>query len=134
VPTLRGIQGLRRSPASGARQSAEKPAWGNPQRFLVVGMLIFVLATLAAGIVYWQTPPARYKTPSEIREMVGKKTTLQRIQYFHDNLLSGIELREREELQAPHERAMLGEVVLGGIGAIGVVLAVVGGVGLVRKR
>jgi hypothetical protein len=132
APTLREMQGLRRVSLTRPSAAAQS-GWGNSQRFLVAGTIIFVLAAVAAVTIYWQIP-TRYKSAEEIRQMVGRKTTWQTVQYFHGELLPGIELREREIYEAPREQALIGVAALAGLGAIGLILAAVGVVGLARKR
>ncbi len=131
---MREVQGLRQ--AADATPAAAQTAWGNPQRFLVAGLVVFLLAAIAAIILYRQLPPrlAGLPSPEEGREFVKGLSPLRTIEFFHKRILPGIEIREPPEFQRRRSRAYIGMAVAAVVGTIGLMLMTVGVAGIVRRR
>jgi hypothetical protein len=133
---MREIQSLRRAPVSDTKLATVKPAWGNPQRFLVVGLAVVLLTAIAATILYMQFP-AHFRglsAPETVRERIKKVSTLTTIRYFHEVILPGIDFPEQPGREGKRSIVYLGMATLAGVGAIGAILAGVGLAGIVRRR
>jgi hypothetical protein len=115
---------------------ATKPAWGNPQRFLVAGVVLFVLAAIAADILYRQFPSLYpgLRSPQAEEQYVKSLSTLETMKYFRMQILPGIEIYQPAEIQNKRARVYLLMAAVAGLGAIGLILATVGVVGIVRRR
>jgi hypothetical protein len=131
---MREVQGLR--PAAGAMPAAAQPAWGNPQRFLVAGLAVFLLAAIAAIILYRQLPPrlAGLPSPEEGRELVKGLPPVDTIRFFRTRIKPGIEIREPPEFQRRRSRVYLGLAATAVVGTIGLILVTVGVAGVIRRR
>ncbi len=136
VPTMREIQALRPAPVAGSMPAAEKPAWGNPQRFLVAGLVVCLLAAIAAVILYTQFPAhfAGIASPEKVRQHVKGLSPQGTRQYFHQWILPGIDIPEQAVVQSKRSSVYLGMAALACLGAIGLILAGVGVAGIVRRR
>ncbi len=138
VPTMREVQCLRTAPApaSTAMPATTKRAWGNPQRFLMAGTVLCLLAATASVILYRQFPSlfAGLRSPQAERKFVESLPTAATIQYFRQVILPGIEVREPAGVESKRSRVYLGMAGTAVLGAIGLILLVVGTVGLVRRR
>ncbi len=135
VPTLREVKNLRPAPASDSLATAARPAWGNPQRFLAAGLVVVLLAGIAAIILNAQYP-AHFRglpDPEAERQYIEGLSTLKTMEYFHTRLLPGIDYYERAEVQSRRSTVYLGMAALAGLGLIGLVLVAVGIVGIVRR-
>ena len=114
VPTMREVQSLRPAPASSTTPAATKPAWGNPQRFLVAGLVVFLLAAIAAVILYIQFPThfAGLPSPEAERQRVKSMSTLETMRYFHQWILPGIEISRagRDPEQTEHGLSWHGDL------------------------
>ena len=136
VPTMREVQSLRQAPASDTKLAKIKPAWGNPQRFLVTGLIVVLLAALIAIILYVQFP-AHFRglsSPETVRQRVKSVSTLTTMRYFHEVILPGIDFREQPEREGKRSMVYLGMATLAGVGAIGMVFVAIGITGIVRRR
>ena len=136
VPTMREVQNLRPAPLSGELPAAEITAWGNPQRFLVAGLVVCSLAALAAVILYIQFPAhfAGLPSPETVRQHVKGLSTLETRRYFHQWILPGIDISEQAEVQSKRSMVNLGMAAIACLGAIGLILAAVGVAGIARRR
>lgn len=136
MPTLREIQFLSLAPASDATSGAAQFAWGNPQRFLAAGLVVVLLAVIAAVILYTQFPGHFRGLPSPEVESQHVKgmSTLQTMDYFHRRILPGIDYFERADVQGRRDMVYLGMAALAGLALVGVVLVAVGIAGIVRRR
>jgi hypothetical protein len=138
VPTLREIQRLRPAPTSEEERSdiraGENSGWGNPQRFLVAGAFLCVLAAIAAVIIYRQLPTRQIAGPEQVRAYLLKLPTQETRRFFHERLLPGIDLRDAPEIESAHNKAYLGLGALGAVGAIGAILVAIGCSRMVRRR
>ena len=135
---MREIQRLRSVPSEVHDSATIHPAvnmnWGNPQRFLVAGLVILVLAAVAAIILYRQLPTRVVAAPEEVRQYLRSLPTEDTIQFFHRRLLPGIEMREQGEFESSRGKIYLGLAALAAFGAIGLLLAAIGFAGIARKR
>ncbi len=115
---------------------ATKPAWGNPQRFLVAGLVVVLLAVIAAIILYHQFPTyfAGLRSPEDERKLVKSLSTLETKLYFEKWILPGIDIPEPAWVQAQRSMVSLGMAAMSGVGAIGLILLGVGVAGIVRRR
>ena len=136
VPTMREVQNLRPAPVSGAAPMAARPAWGNSQRLLVAGLVVLLLAAIAAAILHGQFSDqfGRLRPPEAERQFVEGLSTLKTIQYFQQWILPGIDIHEQAGFQIKNSTVYLGMEVLTGLGTIGLILAAIGVVGIVRRR
>ena len=136
MPTMREVQALRPAAAAVAIPATTRPAWGNPQRFLVTGLVLVLLAVIAAVILYRQFPSrlGGLRSPEAEQQRVKGLTTLETIWYFRQRILPGIEIPESPEVQRKRSMVYLGLAAVGGMGAIGLVLAGVGIAGIARRR
>jgi len=136
VPTMREVQGLRPAPVSSTTPVGTETIWGNPQRFLVAGLAVFLLAALAAIILYVQFPThfAGLPSPEAVRQHVKSMPTQETMQYFHRWILPGIEIREPPVFQNRRNMVYLGMATLAGLAAVGLILAGVGVARIVRRR
>ena len=132
---MREIRSLRAAMASAALPAA-KPAWGNPQRLLVAGFVVLLLAAIAAAILYGQFPRhfARFRSPQSEQQFVKSLPTLETMRYFHQRLLPGLESSEEVGSQSKRSIVYLGMIMLAGLGAIGLILVAAGITGIVRRR
>ena len=136
VPTMREIQSLRPAPLSVRRLRPARPAWGNPQRFLVAGLVVFLLAAIAAVILYRQIPTATSPDFDRRRPRgSGSRACrpMETIQYFHRGFCRGSRSPSRPELQSQRSMVYLG-MAAWPLGAVGLILAAVGVAGIVRRR
>jgi hypothetical protein len=132
---MREVQDLRQAPV--AAPAAPKPAWGNPQRFLAVGLVVFLLAAIAAVIVQGQIPVQHlvgFRSPEAERQWVKGLSLVDSIQYFQQRILPGIEIPEQSGSQSQRSMVYLGLAALAGLAAVGLILAAVGVAGIVRRR
>lgn len=136
IPTMREVQRLRPAPAVGISSTATKSAWENPQRLLVTGLVLLLLAAIAAVILYGQFPAqfAGLPAPEAERQRVESMSILERMRYFHQRILPGIELREPPMFQSKRNMLNFAMTTLGGLAVIGVILAGIGIAGIVRRR
>jgi DNA-directed RNA polymerase subunit RPC12/RpoP len=135
VPTMREVQSLR--PASASTPAPAQPAWGNPQRFLVAGSVVFLLAAIAATILYRQLPPrlgGLPPSPDAARQYVKGLSPLQTLDFFHRQILPGIEIHEQADVQRKRNMVYLGLGAIATVGAIGLILVATGVAGIVRRR
>lgn len=134
VPTMRAVQNLR--PASTTLPAEAKPAWGNPQRLLVAGLVIVSLAAISAVILYIQFPThfAGLRPPEQERQFVKSLPPLETMRYFRTRILPGIELYESAEVQRKEKMVYLGMGSLAVFAAIGLSLVGVGVTGIMRRR
>ncbi len=133
---MREVRSLRPANVSDIMPATAKPAWGNPQRFLVAGVTVIVLAAIAAIILDRQSP-ARFpglRPPEAQREFVKKLSLLHTVLYFRQVILPGIEISEAPGRENARKMVSLGMAALAGVGAIGLILVGVGISGLVRRR
>ncbi len=130
---MREVRSLR--PTSDTTLAAMKPAWGTPQRFCVAGSVVFVLATIAAVILYRQFPApfVGLPSPQAERQFVQSLPTLETIRYFRLRILPGIDIAEPAGSQRQRGMVNLGLAALAGLGAIGLILTGVGLAGIVRR-
>jgi len=136
VPTMREVRCLRPAPASETTPADTKPAWGNSQRFLVAGLVVVLLAAVAAIILYRQSPTyfVGLPSPEAERQFVERLPILATLQYFHQRILPGIDIPEPAWVQSKRSMVSLGMATLSGVGAIGLILLGVGVAGIVRRR
>ena len=136
VPTMRAIRSLRPASASNTTPAATKPAWGNPQRFLVAGLVVVLLAAIAAAILYIQFPAhfAGMPSPETVRQHVKSMSIKDTRFYFHRWLEPGIDISERADVQRNRSQVYLGMAALAVLAAIGLILAGVGAAGIVRRK
>lgn len=137
VPTMREIQNLH--PASipfPTTTATAKPAWGNPQRFLVVGLMVFVLAVIVAIVLYRQIPPrfAGIPSPEAEREIIKHLSLVQKMLFFHHSILPGIEIPQQAQARSESTGLYLGLAAMAGLGAIGLIFAGIGAAKLGRRR
>lgn len=133
---MREVQSLRRAAGSAEMPESPRPAWGNSQRFLVAGLAVFLLAAIAAVILYIQFPPhfAGLRSPDDERKLVERMSTLETMRYFQQWILPGIDIPEQGGFQSTRSMVYLGMATLAGLGAIGLVLVGIGVAGIVRRR
>jgi hypothetical protein len=133
---MREVQSLRLAPISRTKPVAAKPAWGNPQRFLVVGLVLVLLAAITAIILDRQFPTrfAGLPSPETERQFVRSLPTVDTIRYFRQGILPGIEIHEHSGRESRRNMVYLGLTALAGVGAIGLILVGVGVAGIVRRR
>ncbi len=136
VPTMRAVQSLRPASASSTTPTGTKPAWGNPQRFLVAGLVVCLLAVIAAAILYRQFPTkfAGFPSPEEVRQHIKGLSPVATIQYFNARIQPGIEIPEPPEYQSKRNMVYVGMAISAGVAAIGLFLAGIGIAGVVRRR
>jgi hypothetical protein len=130
---MREVQDLRA--ATSTIPAAAKPAWGNPQRFLVAGLVVFLLAAIAAIILYPQLSQRRAgrASPEDVRQYVKSLPLRESIKYFHLYILPGIDSPEPPEVERKRNMVYLGMGASAAVGAIGLILAAVGVAGIVRR-
>ena len=133
---MRAVQSLRPAPALTTAPARSQPEWGNPQRFLVAGLVIVLLAAIAAAILYIQFPThfAGLRTPEQEREFVKSLPPLETMRYFRTRILPGIEIYEWAGIQRKQNIVNLGMASLAILAAIGMILVGVGITGIVRRR
>jgi len=132
---MREVQLLCPAPASDAAPTVEKTAWGTPERVLALGLVLLLLAAIAAAIFYSQIPKpfAGLSSPEIERQRVERLSTMKTILYFRQVILPGIELHDRPGLEGRRSSAYLGLSVTAVLGAIGLLLAAIGGMGIMRR-
>ena len=132
---MREVLSLRVASSAVAMPAATKPAWGNPQRFLVAGLVLLLLSATATVILYLQYPAhfVGLPPPEAERQRVQGMSTVQTMQYFEQWILPGIDLREAGSIQNRRSMVYLGMVPLAGVGAIGLILMAVGWARMSRK-
>jgi len=103
---------------------------------LVVGLVIFLLAALAAVILYKQLPArfAGLPSPEAERQRVKRMSIEETRLYFQRVILPGIEVYEQSGVKGRRNEVYLGVATLAGLGAIGLILIGVGVAGIVRGR
>ena len=137
VPTMREVQrGLRPAPLSDMTPAAMNPAWGNSQRFLAAGLVLFLLAAIAAVLLYNQFPThfAGLPTPEAERQRVSRMSPEGARRYFHQSVVPGIRLYERPETQSRRSMVYLGMATFAGLGAVGLILVGIGVSGIIRRQ
>ena len=136
VPTMREVQNLRPGPIADAMPAAREGAWGKPQRFIATGLVVVLLAAIAAAILYNQFPThfAGMRSPEAERQFVKRLSTRQTKEYFHRWILPGINVYEQSEVQGKRSEVYIGMGILAGVGAIGLILVGIGIAGIARRR
>ena len=136
VPTMREVLALRRAPDSAGEAASIRPVWGNPQRLLVAGLIILLLAAAGALIVYLQFPThfRGVPTPEAVRQHVKRLTPAETIVFFRSNILPGLEAPQEGPVQAARSKVYIGLAALGGLGGVGLILTGAGVAGMVRRR
>ncbi len=133
---MREIRALRTATDSRATPVQAKSAWGNPQRFLVIGIVIVLLAAAGAAIVYRQIPTHFFgvRSAEAERQFVKSLGVGRAIIYFHQQIRPGIDAPQEEVVRSERNKVYLGLAPFAGVGAIGLILAGVGVAGIVRPR
>lgn len=102
----------------------------------MAGLVVFLLAAIAAVILYEQFPAhfAGLPAPEWERQRVKRMSVEDTRRYFQRWILPGIEIYEQSGIQGRRSVVFLGMATLAGLGAIGLMLAGVGVAGIVRRR
>jgi len=133
---MRDIRSLRPAATASTTPAVSKPAWGNSQRFLVVGLVVFLLAAIAAVILFEQVPAhfSGLPSPDAMRQTIKRMSIEESRWFFHHRILPGIEVYEQPAIQSKRSMVYLGMATLASLGAIGLIVAGVGVAGIVRRR
>jgi hypothetical protein len=116
--------------------AAAKSQWGSPQRFLLVGSILILLAGIAAAVLWRQYPSQRSIETWIQRQQTGVRglKPWDAIQYYRRSLAPGVEIPDAPNFQRRREILTVGLIVLGVGGTFGAVLAGIGIVGLMQAR
>jgi hypothetical protein len=133
---MREVQSLHRAPTSEVQLGETRVGWGIPQRFIVTGLTVIFLAATAAVILYIQFPAHFSRLPSAdaVRQRVKAMSTLSTIVFFHQRILSGIDIREQAGNESRRKMVYLGMGALAVFGTVGLILVGVGLADLARRR
>jgi hypothetical protein len=130
VPTLRGLREL--EPA-GAAAAPARGTWENRQRIAFLLAVASLLAIGVAGYLAWRLPP-KIEPPQPIE--IDQNSSIGMVFMAYDDLKRGLDIAPPElnlyERQAVYHRDMLSwgiriALVLGGIGAVATVVALLSG-------
>jgi hypothetical protein len=137
VPTMRGLAALERVENAPRDEPAELgPTWGAEQGMIFLGSTILIVAALGAFGFWWFKMPeplrldANYKESHRaIIDQVSQESPEKLILIWQD-FRTGIEQQRMEEM-LDHYEALTDEVlgwekVFAGVGAVGLILVVVG--------
>ena len=133
VPTMREVRALRPTVDAPATPGRARPAWGNPQRLLVVGIVVLLLAAAGAAIEYRQLPThfRGLRSPEAERQFVKGLGVGPTIIYYYQRIRPGIDAPQEEFVRSERNKVYLALTPFAGVGAIGLILA---GVGIARMR
>jgi succinate dehydrogenase hydrophobic anchor subunit len=124
-------------PAESPTTAVTETKWGSPQRFLVLGITLIVLAAIVAavlGYMQYTTDIAVAEWIQAQRDYVHRLRPWGAIQWYRSHLVPGIESVLDERFQGRREMMGVGIVIAGLTGIAGVVFAVVGVVGLSGRK
>jgi hypothetical protein len=134
VPTMRGLSGLERIEAAPrALPSQPATAWGARQGLIFLGSIILGVAVLAAAGIWWFAMPTpislKVNYQQEIRAEIDQHSP-EDLMHLWQHLRGGVEEPAHETMITNYE-AMVSHVlawegVIGGFGAIGLVLLIIG--------
>ena len=102
----------------------------------MAGLVVCLLAAIAAAIVYGQIPPklAGIRSPEAERQLITRMLTLETMHYFHAQIRPGMDIPEPPQQQRTRSTAYVGMGLVAALGTIGFILAAVGIAGLVGRR
>jgi hypothetical protein len=128
----------RLQPAEGlVNATTGESKWGIPQRFLLVGMTLIVVACVIVSVL-------AYLRHSEYQDFMTRVERQRNaalhlppwpaIQAFRIRFASGIETPMDDWFEGQRQRMAVGTVIAGSAGILGVILTAVGIIGLSRRK
>ena len=124
-------------PAEGPEAISAESKWGIPQRFLVVGIILVLLAGIVVAVLgsLQYSDNQRFSAAIERqRDAVLHLPPWVAIQLYRYSIAPGIETTLEERFQGSREKMAVGMVIAGLTGMLGAVFATVGVVGLSRRK
>jgi len=124
---------IRRLQPAGTAVAATVSKWGGPQRFLLAGLVLLVIAGVAAAVFYGLSYSAHQRMTAYIeqqREVARHRKAWESLQYFRYQLSPGIDALDFANYQRYLETLAIGKVLAGIAAAAGAVLAGVGIAGM----
>ncbi len=114
-----------------------EPKWGIPQRFVVLGLALILLAGVIMAVLgYMQYSDSQWFAAQVQRQRnaVLHLRPWAAIQIYRGLAATGIETTLEERLQGSREKMAVGMVIAAATGLFGAVFAAAGIVGLIRKK
>ncbi len=124
---------IRRLQPAGTTAAATVPKWGGPQRFLLAGVVLLVIAGVAAAVFYGLSYSAHQRMSAYIeqqREIARHRKAWESLQYFRYQLAPGIDALDFANYRRYLETLAIGKVLAGIAAAAGAVLAGIGIAGM----
>jgi hypothetical protein len=137
APNLGEIRRLRPAEKSQAPTvSRAGSSWGAPERLLLLGIVLVVIAVASASVLAWQYPSQKAIEAyiQQRHAFVQSLGPWDSLQLYRRKLAPGVDAPNWPNFYGGREILAIGLAIIGILGAAGVVLVVLGAVGLSRKK